>query len=65
MAMTLEQMGIQAKEAARQLGVLGTAGKNKVLLTAAEGLLADTGELLAANEKDMERARENQMPQGL
>ena len=65
MTITLEQMGMRAKEASRRLGILGSGKKDQVLRAAAEQLLADTRELLAANGKDMERAKENQMPQGL
>ena len=55
---TLEQMGQNAKQAAR---VLLTAGelKNKALLSIADALIANADEIVKANEIDIKIAREN------
>ncbi len=65
MSITLEQIGIQAKEAEVVLRVLGTNQKNQVLLSAARLLVEKGADLIAANKQDLENARENNMPQGL
>ncbi len=61
----LEQMGQRAREAAPFLAVLKTEEKNRLLLLAAEQLEEEREAILAANEKDMERAREKGMKAGL
>lgn len=63
--MTLEQIGIGAKEAETALRTLGTDRKNQVLLTAADLLVTDADILIAANEKDLKNAKENKMPPAL
>ncbi len=63
--LSLEQIGIQAKAAETTLRILSTDKKNQVLLTAAELLVAEAADLVAANQKDLETAKENHMPQGL
>ena len=65
MNMTLEQIGKNAKEAETVLRVLPAKQKNKVLTTAADYLMADMKLLLEANETDVEKARENNMPPAL
>ncbi len=63
--MELIQIGELAREAKSIMSTLDTERKNNVLLLAADHLVKDTKKLLAANEKDMENARANNMPQGL
>ncbi len=63
--MDLTQIGKSAKEAEIILRTLETNKKNEALLVTADNLVKDTDKLLAANEKDMENGRANNMPQGL
>lgn len=63
--LTLEEIGKQAKSAEAALRVLSTSQKNKVLLTAAEDLVASKKVLLEANAIDITQAKENQMPPAL
>ena len=65
MAFTLEQIGAQAKEAETILRVLGTNEKNQVLLCAEKLLIDNSMELIEANQEDVKRAKQNNMPQGL
>lgn len=52
----LKQLGSLAKEASRVLATMGTNEKNHALTMVADGLEADAAEILAENEKDMEKA---------
>ncbi len=63
--MELEELCKKAKEASRLTATLGTQAKNEALLAVADALLAHDAEIIAANEKDLCRGRENHMPQGL
>ncbi|MCI9646907.1 MAG: glutamate-5-semialdehyde dehydrogenase [Lachnospiraceae bacterium] len=63
--MTLEEIGQRAKAAENVLRTLPTGRKNKALEAAAEALLAQKDMLLAANAKDIEAAKANQMASGL
>ncbi len=54
----LEQMGVNAKAAARTLLTAGEL-KNKALLAIADALVENAGEIIAANELDLTAAREN------
>ena len=65
MGMTLEEIGQRAKAAENVLRTLPTGRKNKALEAAAEALLAQKDMLLAANAKDREAAKANQMASGL
>lgn len=56
----LEQMGQKAKEAARALAVAG-AKRTRLLLKMADAIEAHEAEILAANEKDLQAARESGM----
>ena len=58
----MEQMGQQAKAAAAILGQLDTQTKNEALRQVAEALVQNAEEILAANQKDLERAKEIDMP---
>ena len=63
--MTLQEIGQKAKTASRSLGKLGVTEKNQGLLAAADSLMAGREAVLAANQKDMERAKEAGMSQGM
>ncbi len=52
----LTEMGQKAKAASVVLAVLSTPKKNEALCSAADALLAAEGEILAANQADVERA---------
>ncbi len=59
------ELGIRAKAAASKLGLLSTKQKNKALLAVAEGLRKNATIILAENEKDIEKAKENGMSSAL
>lgn len=61
----LETLGRQAQAAKTVLHGLDTAQKNHALKRAAEALVQESERLLAANEKDCARAKENGMAEGL
>lgn len=61
----LETLCKNAHEVRIEVGMLRTDVKNKVLTDAAEALLEKEPEILCANAKDVERGRENHMPQGI
>ncbi len=63
--MILAEMGKRAKETARLLNTLGSREKNEGLKAAASSLLDHSSQIEKANEKDMEKARQNGMSQGL
>lgn len=65
MAADLEQMGRQAREAARLLGRLGTEEKSRGLCAAAQALLDGAQAILEANEADVAAARDRGMNPGL
>ncbi|ODS49838.1 MAG: glutamate-5-semialdehyde dehydrogenase [Halanaerobium sp. 4-GBenrich] len=54
-----------AKEAARKLAKAGTDKKNKTLNLIADKLIERQDEILASNEKDMEKGRENDLSRAL
>ena len=65
-AMTiLEGQGLAAKVAARTLSVADTAQKNKALEAIAQALLDRQAEILSANARDLEAARESGMRQSI
>lgn len=61
----LDSIGRKARDCEPVLRSLPTAQKNAALLKTAENLLMYQEEILAANAKDIENARANQMPEGL
>lgn len=63
--MDLELLGKQAKAAAAILGKASNDEKNAALLAAAELLEQETATILTANERDLERARQSGMSEGL
>lgn len=56
MTVDLNKMGQVAREASRQLALLGEQKKNQVLETVAQELLAKADEIIAANKVDLENA---------
>ncbi|OQQ73705.1 glutamate-5-semialdehyde dehydrogenase [Ligilactobacillus salivarius] len=56
MTVDLNKMGQTAREASRQLALLGEQKKNQVLETVAQELLAKADEIIAANKVDLENA---------
>lgn len=63
--MTLEEIGIRAKEVAQLLNNLGAASKNEGLKAAAKALVDGSREILKANEEDVKAAVEKGMNPGL
>ncbi|MDD6193453.1 MAG: glutamate-5-semialdehyde dehydrogenase [Lachnospiraceae bacterium] len=63
--MDLMEIGKGAKIASKKLQIMGTALKNQVLEQVAVGLMEDTATIIAQNELDMDRGKENHMSQGL
>ena len=61
----LEELGKKAATTKYKIQVLSEEEKNKALLAAAEGLVKDTEDIIAANEKDMQAGRENGMHAGM
>ena len=57
----LERQGLAAKKAAAVLMTAGTSAKNAALMAIAKALEENMAAILAANEKDMEAARESGM----
>lgn len=55
----LEKMGLQAKEASKKISQLQTVEKNEALLKMADALEKNTKQILEANQKDIDVAREN------
>ena len=63
--MMLETLGIQAKQAERELLKLNATKKNECLRAVAAGLIADSTEILKANAEDVRIAREKGMKESL
>ena len=55
----MEQLGARAKAASRILAKAGTADKNRALEAMAAALIEHTAEILAANSKDVDNAKNN------
>jgi len=55
----------QARAASRGLATATTAQKNAALAAIADGIVAGTDEVVAANARDLERGRESGMAEGL
>lgn len=62
---TMIETGRKAKEASRILARLSASQKNEILNTAADNLEANAAIILEANELDLQKARENGMPEPL
>ena len=63
--MTIETLGIKAKQAARLMNKMTATQKNTCLGQAARALLDHSEEILAANAADIQAAREKNMPESL
>ncbi|GLB25858.1 gamma-glutamyl phosphate reductase [Lacrimispora xylanolytica] len=63
--MTVIEIGKKAKEITGVLGILGSEKKNQGLKSAAKFLLSGEAEILAANEKDLDKAKKSGMNAGL
>lgn len=63
--MTLEMLGIQAKQAERELLRLNATKKNECLQAVADGLIGGSEEILKANAADVAAAREKGMSESL
>ncbi len=61
----LNNIGERAKAVESEMCKLTSAKKNKALLAIAQGLLDDEREILNANNMDIVKAKEKQMPEGL
>lgn len=55
----------RSKDASRVVGLLTTSEKNTILETAAQALLDNVDDILAANQKDIETARDKGTPEAL
>ena len=63
--LSVKELGKIAKEASYKLKKLNTAKKNKMLASIKESLLSERKKILDANEIDIKKGRENNMPEGL
>ncbi len=63
--LSVKELGKIAKEASYKLKKLNTAEKNKMLAFIKESLLSERKKILDANEIDIKKGRENNMPEGL
>ncbi len=63
--MELKELGIRAKAAASYLNNIGVSVKNECLKQVAQALVDGTDDIIAANAKDLERARNNGMSPAL
>ena len=63
--MNLQEIGQRAKDASHLLGKLGSEEKNRGLLAAGEAILTGQQEIIEANGRDLARAREKGMAEGL
>lgn len=61
----LNRIGTNARAAEPFMRNLSTAKKNEVLRAVAVKLVEEQADIIAANDKDMEKGRENGMPSGL
>ncbi len=63
--MELNEIGKRAKAASRHLGILSTSKKNEALKAVAAALVANSADIIAANEIDVKNAKENGMSEAL
>lgn len=61
----IEEIGIRAKEASRKLSRLGTTEKNLILHTLGENLVKRKDEIIASNEADLVKGKENGLSDAL
>ena len=63
--LSVKELGKIAKESSYKLKKLNTAEKNMMLASIKESLLSESEKILAANEEDIKKGKENNMPEGL
>lgn len=63
--MEIRELGKRAKAASVKLAILPAVTKEKVLKAVADGLIKETGRILAANVLDVNKAKENGMKEAL
>ena len=63
--LSVKELGKIAKEASYKLKKINTDEKNKKLASIKESLLSERKKILDANEIDIKKGRENNMPEGL
>ena len=63
--MDLKELCKNANEAKYMVAKLDTSTKNKVLLDTAERLIKESKAIIEGNSLDLDRAKKNNMPQGL
>ena len=63
--LSVKELGKIAKESSYKLKKLNTAEKNMMLTSIKESLLSESSKILGANEIDIKKGRENNMPEGL
>lgn len=63
--MELNEIGKCAKAASRHLAILSTSKKNEALKAVAAALVANSADIIAANEIDVKNAKENGMSEAL
>ena len=63
--MSLEELGIKAKRASRLMAKLGQNEKNNALLKVADAIVEHAEEIIAANDKDIEYAKNKGMSEAL
>ncbi|MFR8927933.1 MAG: glutamate-5-semialdehyde dehydrogenase [Peptoniphilus senegalensis] len=63
--LSVKELGKIAKESSYKLKKLNTAEKNMMLASIKESLLSESKKILAANEEDIKKGKENNMPEGL
>ncbi len=61
----LNELGLKAKKASRELAVLGQDEKNQALCSVADALVKHATEIIEANDIDMKNAKENGMSEAL
>jgi len=54
----MSDLGARAKAASAELGFASSVAKEKALMAAADAIVANTGDIMAANEKDMAYGRD-------
>lgn len=63
--LTLQQLGQNAKQASRMIMNASSIEKNNILTTMAQLLQEHMDDIISANQKDLEYAKQNQMPNNL
>lgn len=63
--MNIKEIGKRAKQASLETALLSTDLKNTILLETAKNIVAEADSIIEANDKDIKRAYENNMAEGL